>query len=98
MWTDVWHILPWALFACAVTVALEVGVLTLLRGRSVAVNIAALVAVPILSVLLFVVAISGFMFTTELRWTAVTCALIAVAAVPVAVLLGARIPTAARAA
>ncbi len=98
MWTDVWHILPWALLACAVTVALEVGVLTLLRGRSVALNIAALVAVPILSVLLFVVSISRFMFTTELRWAAVTCALLAVAVVPVAVLLGRRIATAAMAA
>ena len=68
------HILPWALVACLIAVGVELLVLTALSGRSVAVNIAALVAVPILSVLLFVVAISGFMFTTELRWTAVTCA------------------------
>src|ERR1700712_6091835 len=98
MWTDVWPLLPWALFACAVTVGLEVGVLTLLRGRSVGLSIAALVAVPILSVLLFVVSISGVMFTPELGWAAVTCALIAVAVVPVAVLLGRRIATAAMAA
>ncbi|MET3805019.1 signal transduction histidine kinase [Nakamurella sp. UYEF19] len=91
MWTDVLHILPWAAVACVLTVALEIGVLALLRGRSVAVNIAAIVAVPILSVLIFVVSISGFMFTTELRWTAVTCALIAIAVVPAAVLLGRRI-------
>jgi signal transduction histidine kinase len=91
MWTDVLHILPWALVACAITVAIELGVLALLRGRSVAVNIAALVAVPILSVLAFVVSISGFMFTTQLRWTAVTCGLIAIAVVPAAAILGRRI-------
>ena len=98
MWTDVVHILPWALVACLIAVGVELLVLTALSGRSVAVNIAALVAVPILSVLLFVVAISGFMFTTELRWTAVTCALIAVAVVPAAVLLGRRIAMAGMAA
>ncbi len=98
MWTDVVHILPWALVACVLAVGVELLVLTMLSGRSIAVNIAALVAVPILSVLLFVVAISGFMFTTELRWTAVTCALIAVAVVPAAVLLGRRIAVAGMAA
>lgn len=91
MWTDVWHILPWALLACLITVLLELGALVLLRGRSVAVSIAALVAIPILSVLIFVVSISGFMFTTQLRWTAVTCGLIAIAVVPVAAILGRRI-------
>jgi len=91
MWTDVIHILPWALLACALTIGIEVGVLALLRRRSIAINIAALVAIPIMAVLLFVVAISGFMFTPELRWTAVSCGLIAVAVVPAAVLLGRRI-------
>ena len=68
--------------------------LAALRGRSVATNIAALVAVPILAVLLFVVSISGFMFTPQLRWTVVTCVLIAITVIPVAVLLGRRIATA----
>ncbi len=67
MWTDVAHILPWALLACVLTVGLEIGLLALLRQRSITVNIAASVALPILAVLIFVVAISGFMFTTELR-------------------------------
>ena len=98
MWTDVWHILPWAVLACVLTVGIEIGVAGALRGRSIAANMAALVAVPILSVLLFVVCISGFMFTTELRWTAVTCVLIAVAVVPAAVLLGRRIAIAGMAA
>ncbi len=91
MWTDVFHILPWALLACGLTVGVELAVVAALRGRSVAANIAALVAVPIVSVLLFVVAISGFMFTPQLRWTAVTCALIAAAVIPATVLLGRRI-------
>ena len=94
MWTDVWHILPWALVACALTVGVELVVVGALRGRSIATNMAAMVAVPILSVLLFVVSISGFMFTTELRWTAVTCVLIAAAVVPAAVVLGRRIAVA----
>lgn len=94
MWTDVWHILPWALLACVLTVGVELAVVSALRGRSIATNMAALVAIPILSVLLFVVSISGFMFTTELRWTAVSCALIAAAVVPAAVLLGRRIAVA----
>ena len=91
MWTDVLHILPWAILACLLTIGIELAVLALLRGRSIVVNIAALVGVPIIAVLVFVVFISGFMFTTELRWTAVTCALIAVAVVPAAVMLGRRI-------
>lgn len=91
MWTDVVHILPWALAACVLTVAIELGMLALLRRCSVAVNISALVAIPILSVLAFVVSVSGFMFTPQLRWTAVTCGLIAIVVVPAAALLGRRI-------
>ncbi len=98
MWTDVLHILPWAAVACLVTVGIELGALAALRGRSIAVSITALVAVPILSVLVFVVSISGFMFTSELRWTAVTCGLIAIAVVPAAVVLGRRIAMAGMAA
>ncbi len=98
MWTDVAHILPWALLACVLTVGLEIGLLALLRQRSITVNIAASVALPILAVLIFVVAISGFMFTTELRWTAVTCGLISLGVVPAAVILGRRIAMAAMAA
>jgi len=85
------HILPWALLACVVTAMVELGVLRLTRKRSPALNIAVLVTVPIGAVLVFVVAISGFMFTEQLRWTLVTCVLIAAAVVPVAVLLGRRI-------
>ena len=66
----------------------EVAVLHLLRNRSAAANIAALVIVPILAVLIFVVAISGFMYTPALAFTATACALIAVVVIPVAVYPG----------
>ena len=89
--TEFWHILPWAVLACAVTAGLEMGLLYLVRNRSPALNIAVLVTVPILAVLGFVVAISGFMFTPQLRWTLVSCMLIAVSVIPVAVLFGRRI-------
>ena len=88
---EFWHILPWALAACAATAAVELGLLQLLRRQSVALRLALLVIVPILGVLVFVVAISGFMFTSELRWTLISCALIALTVIPVAVLLGRRI-------
>jgi len=70
--TDLLHILPWALLAALLTGVVEVTVLQLLRNRSAAANIAALVIVPILAVLLFVVGISGFMYTPVLAFTATT--------------------------
>jgi signal transduction histidine kinase len=88
---EFWHILPWALAACVLTAAVELGVLRAVRRRSVAVHLAALVIVPIFAVLLFVVTISGFMFTPQLRGTIVSCVLIAVTVIPVAVVLGRRI-------
>lgn len=98
MLTDIRHILPWALLACGVSTGIEMLVLHLLRGRSVTANIAALVGVPIIASLLFVVAISGFMFTEQLRWAVITCGLIAVTVAPVAVLLGRRLAMAGMAA
>jgi signal transduction histidine kinase len=89
--TDFMHMLPWALLAALLTCAVEVGVLHLLRNRSAAANIAALVTVPILAVLIFVVTISGFMYSPALAPTATACALIAVVVIPVAVFLGRRI-------
>ncbi len=91
MMTEVLHILPWAILAAALTAGLEIGVLHLLRNRSAATNIAALVTIPILAVLVFVVAISGFMYTPALVTTAAACALIAAVVIPVAVFLGRRI-------
>jgi signal transduction histidine kinase len=96
--TDVVHILPWALLAALLTGAVEIAALVLLRRRSAAANIAALVTIPILAVLIFVVAISGFMFSSALAVTATACALIAAVVIPVAVFLGRRIALGAMAA
>ncbi len=91
MLTDVAHVLPWAILTAIITAGLDLLVLRALRGRSAAAMITALVVVPILASLIFVVAISGFMFTPQLRWAVITCGLIAFAVVPVAVVLGRRI-------
>jgi signal transduction histidine kinase len=96
--TDVVHILPWALLAALLTGGVEVAVLMLLRRRSAAANIAALVIIPILAVLVFVVTISGFMYSSALAVTATACALIAAVVIPVAVYLGRRIALGAMAA
>ncbi|WP_152366014.1 sensor histidine kinase [Microlunatus speluncae] len=88
---DLLHILPWAALACLVTTVIEIIVLRLVRDRPAEVMITVLVVVPILAVLIFVVMISGFMFTPQLGWTAVTCGLIATAVIPVSVVLGRRI-------
>jgi signal transduction histidine kinase len=98
MMTDVVHILPWALLAAVLTGVVEIAVLHLLRNRSAAANIAALVTIPILAVLIFVVLISGFMYTPALATTATACGLIAAVVIPVAVFLGRRIALGAMAA
>jgi len=98
MTTTFWHILPWALLGCVATAALESFLAVRLRRRSLAASISVLVAAPILSVLIFVVAISGFMFNAQMQWTAIASGLIAVGVVPFAVLLGRRVSTAALAA
>ena len=89
--TDFVHVLPWALLAAGLTALVEIAVLHLLRHRSAAANIAALVIVPIVAVLVFIVLISGFMYTSALGLTATACGLIAVVVIPVAVFLGRRI-------
>lgn len=89
--TAFWHILPWALLACVLTGSAQLGLLHAVRRRSVTVTLTVLVLVPLVSVLLFVVAISGFMFTPQLGSTLATCSLIGVTVIPVAVVLGRRI-------
>lgn len=87
---DLIHILPWALLACVVTAAVELALIRLLEKRSTAVLITVVVTVPLVAVLIFVVAISGFMFTDQLRWTMITCGLIGITVVPMSVLVGRR--------
>ena len=89
--TDVVHILPWALLAALLTGLVEFAVLQALRDRSATANIAALVTIPILAVLLFVVVISGFMYSSALALTATACGLIAIVVIPVVIYLGHRI-------
>ena len=89
--TEFWHILPWAVLACVVTVAVELLLLQLLEKRSPMISISVLVTVPLVAVLLFVVMISGFMFTPQLRWTAITCALIGITVIPLSIIIGRRI-------
>lgn len=93
--TDLAHILPWALLAGVVIVLLEVVLLRWIQrtaqGSAIPVAVGVLVGMPVLSVLLFVVAISGFMFTDQVGWTAVACGLIAVTVVPVSVLFARRV-------
>lgn len=84
------HILPWAMLACLVTAVLEVALLRWSERRSPLVTITVLVTVPLIAVLIFVVMISGFMFTEQLRWTLVTCVLIGVTVIPLAVVVGRR--------
>ena len=89
--TEFWHILPWALLACALTVVIELLLVRWLEERSPMITISVLVTVPLVAVLLFVVMISGFMFTPQLRWTAITCALIGVTVIPLSIIIGRRI-------
>ena len=89
--TDLVHVLPWALLAALLTGLVEFAVLQSLRNRSATANIAALVIIPILAVLLFVVVISGFMYSSALALTATACGLIAIVVIPVVIYLGHRI-------
>jgi len=75
--TDLLHIAPWAALSCLVSISLLWLLLRVLKDRPFW-SLAVLVAVPLLSALGFVVAISGFMFTPQLGWTLVTCLLIGV--------------------
>ncbi|MGI8767910.1 MAG: sensor histidine kinase [Propionibacteriaceae bacterium] len=89
--TEFLHILPFALLACVVSTGIELGLIHLLRRRSAMITITVLVTVPLVSVLIFVILISGFMFTEQLRWTLVTCVLIGITVIPLAIVLGRRI-------
>lgn len=89
--TAFWHILPWAVVAGVGTAAIEIAVIWWIRDRPAAVSFGVMVAVPLLAALAFVVAISGFMFTPQLGWTLIACALIAAAVIPASVVLARRL-------
>lgn len=81
------HIAPWAVLTCGVTIVLLWLVLRRLGTRP-STSLAVVVSVPLVVALLFVVAISGFMFTEQLGWTVATCLLVGVMLVPGSVILG----------
>ncbi len=81
------HIAPWAVLTCVVTIVLLWLVLRRLGTRP-STSLAVVVSVPLVVALLFVVAISGFMFTEQLGWTVATCLLVGVMLVPGSVILG----------
>jgi signal transduction histidine kinase len=81
------HIAPWAALTCVATILLLWALLKAFQ-RHPGISLAIVVTVPLLAALGFVVAISGFMFTEQLGWTLVTCALVGVMLVPGSVLVG----------
>lgn len=93
--TDFAHILPWALLAGVLIAVVEALLLRWIRrtssGSAIPVTVGVLVGVPVLAVLLFVIAISGFMFTDQVGWTAISCGLIAVTVVPVSMSFARRV-------
>lgn len=88
MWTELWHVAPYAI-GCSLAVAL-VGALVLARFRrgSIAAAMTVLVLVPLAATIAGVVGVSGFMFTPQLTTTLLVSGLVAVVTVPVALLLG----------
>jgi len=75
--------------ACSVPVAaLGAAVLLRLRQRSLVTSVVVLTLVPMLSILAGVIVTSGFMFTAELRTTAVVWVTVSLVSVPAALLLG----------
>lgn len=89
------HILPWALLAGVLIALIEALLLRWIqhtsKGPAIPVTVGVLVGVPVLSVLLFMISISGFMFTDQVGWTAIACGLIAITVVPVSVSFARRV-------
>lgn len=88
MLTHLWHILPLALLFSLPVAALGGVVLYVLRRGSLATTLTVLVLIPVLSTLVGVLGISGFMFTPALTTMALVCVLVALVTVPAAIVLG----------
>ncbi len=88
MLTHLWHILPLALLFSLPVAALGGVVLYVLRRGSLASTLTVLVLIPVLSTLVGVLGISGFMFTPALTTMALVCVLVALVTVPAAIVLG----------
>ncbi|HVK20715.1 MAG TPA: HAMP domain-containing sensor histidine kinase [Actinokineospora sp.] len=91
MLLHLWHILPYALLTVLPVVLLGALLLHLLRNGSLSTTMTVLVLIPVAGLLVGVLGISGFMFTTTLTTMLLVCLLVSLVTVPVAVFLGRRI-------
>ncbi|WP_020664646.1 sensor histidine kinase [Amycolatopsis benzoatilytica] len=82
------HILPLALLFALPIAALGALVLYLLRRRSLVTTMTVLVLTPIAAMLVGILGVSGFMFTEALTTEVLVCLLVALVAVPAAMILG----------
>lgn len=89
--TDLTHVVPYAVGLSLPVALLGAGLLYLLRRRSLATTLTALVLVPLAATLAGVLGIAGFMFGPLLATVLVICIAVAVVTVPIAVLLGGNI-------
>lgn len=88
MWVELWHVAPYAIgFSLPIALA-GAWLLAGLRQRSLTTAMTVLVLVPSAALVAGVVAVSGFMFTPQLRSTLLVCGLVTIVTVPIAVLLG----------
>lgn len=84
---DLLHIAPWAALTCVVTLIVLWLLVRLLPDRPV-LALTLVAVIPLLAALGFVVAISGFMFTPQLRWVLLACSLVAIVLVPASFVVG----------
>jgi signal transduction histidine kinase len=82
------HILPFALGLVVPIAALGFLALFLLRNRQLTTNLTVLVLIPVGSVVVGVLGISGFMFNDTLTTMLLVCLLVTVVTVPAAILMG----------
>ncbi|MBN9747071.1 sensor histidine kinase [Amycolatopsis sp. A1MSW2902] len=88
MFVHVLHILPLALLFALPVAALGGLALYLLRHRSLATTMTTLVLTPVAAMLVGILGVSGFMFTEALTTELLVCLLVALVAVPAAMVLG----------
>ncbi|WP_406638736.1 sensor histidine kinase [Amycolatopsis sp. WGS_07] len=88
MFVHVLHILPLATLFALPVAALGGLALYLLRHRSLATTMTTLVLTPIAAMLVGILGVSGFMFTEALTTELLVCLLVALVAVPAAMVLG----------
>lgn len=88
MWSELWHVAPYAI-SCSLPVAL-LGVIVLARFErgSITTAMTVLVLVPLLATIAGVIGVNSFMFTPQLTTTLLVTGLVALVTVPVALLLG----------